>query len=133
LDDVFNLFYFYYNLLFDDTNIQTENALWEINQERIKQTEKIKMLETENKQIEKNIVKFNNALNSTDDVGAITVLAKRMNETETRKAELFQEIATAKIELEKLNEKYAGTELKNVYESIKDKLVNFFEKYSIEE
>jgi hypothetical protein len=95
--------------------------------------EEIGKTEKEITQYEKNIRKFNRALDETDEVETIKVLAKRISGDEEKKTKANEGLAGLQIELEKLNIKYAGTELENMYYNVKDRINGFFKKLNTEE
>jgi DNA invertase Pin-like site-specific DNA recombinase len=131
-DEIFKLFFFYM-IVFDNGKQAIEESLFLIKQEITKADER---LEKTNNALNKNnklIAKFNKALEPTDEIGTIRVIAKRLSDLENKNDELNKEKAAILNEINNLNEKYIGTELEKVYYSIKDRIMNFFHNMNIEE
>jgi DNA invertase Pin-like site-specific DNA recombinase len=133
IDEIYKIFYFYFYLVFDDTKRLIEEGMREIRVQQAETKEHIASIEKQLVQFEKQTKKFSMALDNTDDVGVIQVLAGRMSAIEEKISKNTESLATLKIELEALNERYSGTELQNVYYSVKDRITNFFEKMNIEQ
>jgi DNA invertase Pin-like site-specific DNA recombinase len=128
INEIFKLYYFYFYLIFDDTASVIKESQRTIKMQQLKIQEQIEQFENNEKKLEKLLLKFNATLDDTDDTGEIKVLARRVNETEERQVENYNVLTKAKIELEKLNEQYSGTETMNAYYSVKDKIISFFNK-----
>jgi DNA invertase Pin-like site-specific DNA recombinase len=133
INEIYKIFYFYFYLVFDDTKSLVEESLREI---RIKQTETKELTTAAEKQLaqyQKQAKKFTMALDGADDTGTIRVLAERISATEEKILKETEALAALKIEMEALNAKYSGTELQNVYYSVKDRIITFFESMNIEQ
>ena len=126
-DKIFNLFFFFYYMVFDNTKelLQESQRLIKMNQMKLK--EQITKYENNQKQYERQIKKFNSVLDETDDTSEIKILARRISETEGKIKTNYEDLAKAKIELEQLKEQYAGTEATNTYYNVKDRINEFFE------
>jgi DNA invertase Pin-like site-specific DNA recombinase len=133
IDEVYKIFYFYFYLVFDDTKRRIEESIREIKVQQMKTKEHINTLDKSLIQSQKQIKKFTAALDSTEDVKVIQVLAGRIAHTEEKISNDTKQLSLLKIELETLNDKYSGTELQNVYYSVKERIVTFFEKMNIEQ
>jgi hypothetical protein len=95
--------------------------------------EGIKAYEKDIMRFEKNIEKFNRALDETAEIETINVLAKRISGDEEKAKKANERLAELQVELEKLNIKYAGTEEENMYYNVKDRIHSFFKKLNVEE
>jgi DNA invertase Pin-like site-specific DNA recombinase len=133
IDNIFKIFYFYYFLVFDNTAELIQESQRMIKTQQLKLTEQIKQYERDEKKIERQLAKFNQVLDETEDSGEIKILARRINETEEKQIKNFDNLAKAKIEFENLNEQYSGNEIANAYYNTKDKITAFFKKLSIED
>jgi DNA invertase Pin-like site-specific DNA recombinase len=133
INKIYKIFYFYYYFVFDDTKSLIEESMREIRIQQAETRERIASIEKQLAQFEKQTKKFSVALDSTDDVGVIQVLAGRISAAEEKISKDTELLAALKIELETLNEKYSGTELQNVCYSTKDRITIFFEKMNIEQ
>jgi DNA invertase Pin-like site-specific DNA recombinase len=133
IDEIYKIFYFYFYLVFDDTRRLIEESMREIKIQQATTKEQITSLEKQLVQSQKQIKKFNTALDNTDDIKVIQVLAGRIAHTEERITKDTEVLASLKVELEVLNDKYSGTELQNVYYSVKDRITTFFEKMNVEQ
>jgi DNA invertase Pin-like site-specific DNA recombinase len=132
-DEIFKIFYFYYYLVFDNTQELIQETLQDIKMKQLETNDKIKSLEIELKQKENNANKFNLALEKTDDIDRIGVLADRISKVEKEIEEKSELLSKKMIELEILNDTYSGTELNNAYYNSVDKINDFFKKLNIEE
>jgi DNA invertase Pin-like site-specific DNA recombinase/predicted nucleic acid-binding Zn-ribbon protein len=133
INEILKIFYFFNYIMFDRTEERNRETLHLIKQEQAKMKEEIGKAEKEITQYEKNIRKFNRALDETDEVETIKVLAKRISGDEEKKNRGNERLGELQIELEKLNIKYAGTELENMYYNVKDRISRFFKKLNTEE
>jgi DNA invertase Pin-like site-specific DNA recombinase len=132
-DEIFRLFYFYNTLIFDTGKQSIDESLFLIKQEITKKNEKLEQLNTVMNKNNKLITKFNKALESSDEVETIKVIAKRLADLENRNKELSEEKASVIIDINNLNEKYAGTELEKVYYNTKERILDFFNNMNTEE
>jgi DNA invertase Pin-like site-specific DNA recombinase len=133
IDEIYKIFYFYFYLVFDDTKRVIEESMREIGIKQLETKEHIASVEKQLVQSQRQIKKFTAALDGADDVKIIQVLAGRIMHTEEKISNDANLLASLKIELEVLTDKYSGTELQNVYYSVKDRIINFFEKMNIEQ
>jgi DNA invertase Pin-like site-specific DNA recombinase len=133
VNEILKIFYFFNSIMFDRTKERNEETLRLIKQERLEMKEEIKKCEKEITQYGKNIGKFNRALDETMEVETIKVLAKRISGDEEKKTKANERLVELQIALEKLNIKYAGTELENMYYNVKDRIGQFFKKMKVEE
>jgi hypothetical protein len=120
-------------LIFDTGKQAIDESLFLIRQEITKKNEKLEKINITLDKNNKLITKFNQALESTDEVGTITVIAKRLSDLENKNNELSEEKASLLIDINNLNEKYVGTELEKVYYNTKERILDFFNKMNTEE
>jgi DNA invertase Pin-like site-specific DNA recombinase len=133
IDEIMKIFYFYNYIMFDRTKERNQQVLLEIKRGQMGTREEIAACEKEIVQIEKNIKKFNAALEKTDDIETMKIFARRIGGDEEKMEKAKEKLVELKIEMERLNIKYAGTEEENMYYSVKDRILAFFKKLNIEE
>jgi DNA invertase Pin-like site-specific DNA recombinase len=133
INEIFKLFFFYNTLIFDTGKQAIDESLFLIKQEITKKNEKLEQVNNSLNKNTKLIEKFNRAIESADEVGAITVIAKRLDNLENKNKELSEEKAALIIDINNLNEKYVGTELEKVYYNNKERVLNFFKNMNVEE
>jgi hypothetical protein len=132
-DEIFKLYFFYNTLIFDTGKRAIDETLFLIKQEITKKDEKLEQLNTALNKNSKLISKFNKALESTDEVDTIKIIAKRLADLENKNSELSEEKASLLIAINNLNEKYVGTELEKVYYNTKERALDFFNNMNTEE
>jgi DNA invertase Pin-like site-specific DNA recombinase len=132
-NEIFRLFFFYNTLIFDTGKQSIDESLFLIKQEIADKNEKFEQLNTVLNKNKKLIIKFNRALESTDDIETIKIIAKRLADLENKNKELSEKKAWLIIDISKLNEKYAGTELEKVYYNTKERVLDFFNNMNTEE
>ena len=123
-----------YNILASDgeTKFLKEQLFQEeIEKKAIK--EKLKTLKANRKKLEIQKNKLKKALEAAEDVGTITVLAKQIDNAEGAISEADKNIIDAEIDLENKNADMEKTQAQLLYYSAKDLLIQFFEKWNIEE
>jgi DNA invertase Pin-like site-specific DNA recombinase len=132
VNDFFKLYYFYYYLVFDDTASLVQETQRRITQDQITTKERIQQMKEEITKSEKNIKKFNGALDGAEDKKTIRVLAERISHEEDEKEKNSALLASLIVELDKLEESYHSNELEMTFYDVKEKVVDFFEKYDID-
>jgi DNA invertase Pin-like site-specific DNA recombinase len=133
IDEMLKIFYFFNYIMFDRTKERNEETLRSIKQERLKTKEAIQKCEKDIIRFEKNIAKFNKALEEIEEIEAIKVLAKRISGDEENRDRANEQLAALQIELEHLNIKYARTEMENMYYNVKDRINQFFKELNVED
>jgi DNA invertase Pin-like site-specific DNA recombinase len=133
IDEIMKIFYFFNYIMFDRTEERNRQTLLSIKQKQMGTKEEITACENEITKIEKNIKKFNAALDKTDDIETMKIFAKHISEDEEKIKIAREKLVELKIEMERLNIKYAGTEEENMYYDVKDRIHTFFEKLNVEE
>jgi DNA invertase Pin-like site-specific DNA recombinase len=133
INEMLKIFYFFNYIMFDKTKEQNEETLRLIKQEQLKANEEMAKCEREIAQFDKSIIKFNKVMDETDEVELIKGLMKRINNDEAKRNEAKGHLGELRIELEKLNIKYAGTETENMYYNVKDRINQFFKKLDVED
>jgi DNA invertase Pin-like site-specific DNA recombinase len=126
LNEIFKLFYFYNYLVFDNSKESFETSLRQIERQQTETEEKIKDFESVIKKHKKQIERFDSILSESDDKDTITVLSRQIISLEEKQRKDAELLASSKIELEKLNQKYSGTMREKVYYNVKDRITNFF-------
>jgi hypothetical protein len=132
-DEIFEVFFFYFYLVYDDTKslIEESQRVLKINMMEIK--EKIKDVETENKKIEKQIDRFREIYEKSDDAELLKLTLLKETELNKNREKNIDGLNKLKVELEELNKKYNDDELELTYYNIKETIINFFENMAIEE
>jgi DNA-directed RNA polymerase subunit RPC12/RpoP len=134
VDEIFKIFYFYFYLVFDNTNDLIKESQRNIKQTQIRLKEKILHSEKEIAIIEKRIQKFQKTLdNSADETDIIKLLLRNINSSEEKLDGLNIELSKVKIEYELQNEKFNQTLLEMTYYDVKEKILDWFYKLNIEE
>jgi DNA invertase Pin-like site-specific DNA recombinase len=133
LNKLSEVFFFYFYLVYDDTKnlIEESQKILKLNSFEIK--DKIKTVETENRKIERQIDRFQNIYEETNDKELLKLTLKKESELNI-KLENNKIVATKlKTELEELNKKYNQDELELTYFNVKETVIKFFEKMTVEE
>jgi len=133
IDEIIKIFFFFSYMVFDDRNDLIKESLRIIKQTQVKLKENIEYCEKEVVRIEKLLNKYNKVLETTEDVDVIHVLSRNIRTDEEKLEKINLELSKSKIEYELQNEKYGKTEREMVYYDVKDRVLNWFKKMSIEE
>jgi DNA invertase Pin-like site-specific DNA recombinase len=134
INNILKLFYFFFLVVYDNSNTLMRESQRNIKYQQIKIKENIKGYETEIKRIEKQISKFQLALDDTkSDMDTIRILAKNISQSQDKIDSLNIELTKSKIEYEKLSEKFSQNLLEITYYDVKEKIDNWFNKLNIEE
>lgn len=133
IDNIFEAFVLYFFALFDNYQTAMQEDLESRNIELMKIEETQKSFDKEIAQIKRQIEKLNLALESTDDVKAITVLAARISDCEERIKTIAEKKAENFIVLSKKNEEMEKLQSNMYFYSMADQILNFHKKYNIEE
>ncbi|GHU88936.1 recombinase [Spirochaetia bacterium] len=125
---IFNLFFFYFYLVFDNTKELIEESQKEIKIRIAELEDTIKAGEKEVVGIKKRIDNFNKALESDEiDTAQIIDIEKRLTSFELSMKEKSQALTNNKIILEQERTKFDNNEKKTAYYNTKDKILGFFE------
>ena len=129
-DVILDIFMFYFMLVFDNSREIIKEALKQNKIEQEKLHDSIKSLENDIKHMDIQRAKLNTAMEESDSPKAITIIAEQIADIKDRicKAENKKVIMLA--DLEEISKRYEATELERTYLSLKDKVVDYFEKYS---
>ena len=133
IDTIFKIFVLYSTITSDSESKFLKERLFQEDIEVKAIKEKVKILKRDRQKTETQISKFKTALETTEDVGTITVLAKQIDKTETALAETENSIISAEAELQERQEAMNKTKSQLMHYSIRDLLTQFFEKWNIEE
>jgi len=133
INDLFELFLFYFYLVYDDTRVLIEEnqKLIKINQAEIK--EKMKVLEVENKDIEEQLNNFKAIYKSSKDVNKLELLIEKEMELKKDRENNNSIFEALKNEYENLKIKYEKDKVELTYFDVKNMIINFFENMSKEE
>lgn len=133
IDNIFESFIYFYFLAFDKNKDALQDDIESRKIEIMKIKESQKSWEKEIAQIKRQIVKFNSAIDNTDDVKIITVLANRISENEEKIKELSVKISEAYTTLNQKNEELDKIQDDLLFYSASDQILNFHRKFNIEE
>ena len=133
IDEIIKLFFFFSYLVFDDTNDLIKESLRNMKQTQLKLKENIENNEKEISRIEKLLIKFNKNLETTNDNDVIHVLSRNIRTNEDKLSGLNIDVLKMKTELDKLIDKYTQTERELTYYDVKERILKWFKKLSIEE
>jgi len=133
INEIMKLAYFFFYLVFDDTNELMNESQRLIRHRQIKVKEEINKVEKTIEKTGKRIDKFQTALERTDDLEIINVLAKSISQSEQKIEEQSVTLSKLKIEYEKLAEKFSQNLLDMTFYDVKEKINDWFFKLGIEE
>jgi DNA invertase Pin-like site-specific DNA recombinase len=126
INEIFKIFYFFNCIVFDNHEDVIAESLSKIRQEILLSNEKLAEINERIKNNNKQMLKFNKVIDSTEELDIIEILTRRVSNLEKKNEADTKEKIAVIIELEKLNEKYSGTEREKAYYNVKDLVVNFF-------
>jgi DNA invertase Pin-like site-specific DNA recombinase len=132
-DEIFEVFFFYFYLVYDDTKILIEENQRILKINILEMKEKIKDVETENKKTDKQIDRFREIYEKSDDAELLKLTLIKETELNKKKDKNNNVLSKLKIELEELNKKYADDKLELTYYNVKETIINFFENMTVEE
>jgi DNA invertase Pin-like site-specific DNA recombinase len=132
-NEIFEIFFFYFYLVYDDTKslIEESQRILKINLMEIK--EKIQNIETENRKIKRQIDRFEAIYEKSEDGELLKLTLKKEAKLNLKFGTNENIISKLKIELEELDKKYNSDELELTYYNVKETIINFFEKMTVEE
>lgn len=133
LDKYFEVFFFYFYLVYDDTKnlIEESQKIIKLNQLEIK--DKIKLIIEDNKKLEKQIDRFQGIYESSDDNELLKLTLKKETELNNKKDKNNIILEKLNIEMEELNSKFEIDKLEYTYYDVKETIINFFENQGNEE
>lgn len=133
IDTILKIFVLYSTITSDSETKFLKERLFQDGIEVKAIKEKVKVLKNDRRKAEKQINKFKTALETTEDVGAITILAKQIDNTEKALNDIDNNIVNAEVELEEKQDAMGETKSQLMHYSVSGLLKNFFEKWNIEE
>ena len=133
LNRLIEVFYFYFFLVYDDTKVLIEENQKILKLNVLEIRDKIKNIETETKRYVKQIENFQDIYEKSDDTDLIKLSLIKENDLTKKKERNEETITKLKVELELLNQKYDQDELELTYYDVKETIINFFEKLTVEE
>ena len=133
INEIYKIFMFFNCVVFDLSEKTTKDILAKIKQEIDIANEKLEVVNSKLSRNDKQIEKFNKALDTTEDIETIKILAKRISESKTSEEILLQNKSSILAEINELSIKYSGTQLNQAYYNIKDYVLNFFNNLDDEE
>ena len=133
IDTIYEIFVYFYFLAFDKNKSAIEDSIKARKIEIMKIKESQKAAESEIEKLRRQIQKFNLALDETEDVNTITVLANRISVAETKIKELSETIAKCHIALNTKNDALNKIEKDLSFYTSIDQILNFHNKFNLEE
>lgn len=129
LDNILKHFYFYFNLYFDNSKQVYETAREQARLQKIELESEDKKIKKQISLIKNQINKLNKALDTTDEVEEIKILAKQVAKKEDELLKLNNDEISNKILLDEVIEKYKVNDYKSSMTSLKDRILEFFFSY----
>ena len=133
MNNLFEVFYFYFYLVYDDTKVLIEENQKLIRLNQLELKDKIKNIETESKKYDKQIERFQSIYEETHDNELLKLTLVKEKELNRKREENNLCLSNLRTELEELDKKYDEDEMELTYYDVKEKVVTFFEKLSVEE
>ena len=133
IDSIFEMFVIYYFMLFDTNKTAMQDTVNHKNLEIMKLKESLKNIKSEIDRTKRQIEKFKLALDNTDDVKAITILAARISDEEEKIKELTEKYTNNNSLLEDMNGEIEKLQSDITFYSMADQILNFHKKYNLEE
>ena len=133
IDSIFEMFVIYYFMLFDTNKTAMQDTVNHKNLEIMKLKESLKNIKSEIDRTKRQIEKFKLALDNTDDVKAITILATRISDEEEKIKELTEKYTNNNSLLEDMNGEIEKLQSDITFYSMADQILNFHKKYNLEE
>lgn len=133
IDSIFEMFVIYYFMLFDTNKTAMQDTVNHKNLEIMKLKESLKNIKSEIDRTKRQIEKFKLALDNTDDVKAITILATRISDEEEKIKELTEKYTNNNSLLEDMNGEIEKLQSDMSFYSMADQILNFHKKYNLEE
>jgi len=133
INEIFKVFYFFFMLVFDNKNEQTQESLRSIKLTQLKLKDRIAKVEKEIPSVESNIDRFKRRLKRKIDDDIFDILLRQISESEKELGELNIELSKLKIDYELQTEKFNQVELEMTYYDVKDKINDWFLKLNVEE
>jgi len=132
INSLAEVFYFYYFLVFDDTKklLEENQTITSLNLAKIK--DKISAAQSENRGIEKQVKRFQAIYEQTGDMELLKLTLAKENELKLKLEATNQVIAKLKSELARLKNEYDRDKMELTYYSVKEKVIDFIERLSVE-
>jgi DNA invertase Pin-like site-specific DNA recombinase len=132
INEIFKLFYFFFLLVFDDTNEQIKELQENIKLKQVVSEKRIKTLEKEILNLEKQTAKYNRLIEKAEDEDAMTIV-KFIHKTEEKHEAKTIELSKLKIEFHNLSEKFNDSILEMTYYDVKERILKWFKELNIEQ
>ena len=133
LNNLFDVFFFYFYLVFDDTKYLIEESQRIIKNSQLEAKEKIKNIETENKKLDKQIERFQSIYEDSNDTELLKLTLVKEKELIFKKETNTDNVSKLKFELDELNQKYNKDELELTFLDVRETVINYFENIQTEE
>jgi hypothetical protein len=133
VNEIFKLFYFYFYVVFDNTNDLKKESQRKIKQTQAKLKEKIDKSEKEISVIEKRIERFQRVMDKQETDDLVETLLRNIKTSEDKLNNLNIELSKLRIDYELENDKFNRNELEIAYYDVTERVNNWFFKLNIEE
>jgi len=132
MNDLIEVFYFYFYLVYDDTKklLKESQAITNLNLAKIR--DGISDIERENKKIGKQISNFQSLYEESTDKDLLKLTLAKENELKLKLEGNNASIANLKSELDRLKSEYDRDKMELTYYSVKEKVIDFIERLSVE-
>ena len=133
MNDLIEVFYFYFYLVYDDTKklLKESQAITNLNLAKIR--DGISDIERENKKIGKQISNFQSLYeDESTDKDLLKLTLTKENELKLKLEGNNQAVAKLKSELDRLRNEYDRDKMELTYYNVKEKVIDFVEKLSVE-
>ena len=134
VNSLIEVFYFYYHMVYEDTNefLKDNRAIANLNHSKIK--DKISAVQSENRKIEKQINNFQNLYEEEiTDKEFVKLTLKKENELNLKLENNNSIIVKLQSELSQLDAEFKGSLKLLTYEKVKELIIRFFEELSVED
>ena len=128
-DGVLKHFYLYFNLYFDNSKEVYETAREQARLQKIELESEDKRIKKQISLVKNQISKFNKALDTTEDIEEIKILARQIAKKEDELIKLNNDEVSNKIILDEVIDKYKVNDYKSSMISLKDRIIEFFYSY----
>ena len=133
LDRYFEVFFFYFYLVYDDTKVLIEESQRLININQLEIKEKIRNIVTENKRLEKQVDNFQTIYETSQDIDKLNSILEKEKNIKVKIEKNVILVGKLKNEYEELEIKFDKDKLELTYYDVKETIINFLEKMNVEE
>ena len=137
-NNLFELFFFYFYLVYDDTKVLIENSQHLVKVDQMKIKEKVKAVEVENKKYDNQIESFQSIYEKegkkeNPNAKLLELTLVKESELILKKEKNVSILNMLKVKLDELVKKFEEDKMELTYYDVKETVVNFFENLTNEE